>query len=195
MALRTRIGRLAQPSLACLKHAPGLTYAHGFTYMGLLLFVAIAGIGLAATGMTWHSKIKVENEQQLLFVGSQYRKALNSYYESTPSGTKTYPLSLQDLLLDNRFPNVKRHIRKIYADPITGKAEWGINRSQGRIVGIYSLSKQKPFKLAGFTSENQSFNYAKSYREWLFGQVSTDTAAKDKGATNATATAIKPVRK
>jgi len=163
--------------------------------MGLLLFVAIAGIGLAATGMTWHSKIKVENEQQLLFVGSQYRNALNSYYESTPSGAKTYPFSLQDLLLDKRFPNVKRHIRKIYPDPMTGKAEWGINRTQGRIVGIYSLSNQKPFKLAGFTSENQSFNYAKSYRQWLFGQVSTDQTSRDPASKDTVATGIKPAKK
>ncbi|MFA6180012.1 MAG: type II secretion system protein [Candidatus Methylopumilus sp.] len=148
----------------------------GFSYMGLLLFIAIAGIGLSAVGMTWHSQVKAENEQQLLFVGTQFRNALNSYYESTPVATKTYPLTLQDLLRDKRFPNVKRHLRQIYTDPMTGNTEWGINRAQGRIVGIYSLSTQKPFKLSGFTNENQSFNYAKSYREWIFGQVGSTLA-------------------
>lgn len=157
---------------------PGMVARHdrGFTYMGLLLFIAIAGIGLSAVGMTWHSKVKAENEQQLLFVGTQFRNALNSYYESTPAATKAYPLTLQDLLRDKRFPNVKRHLRQMYTDPMTGNTEWGINRSQGRIVGIYSLSTKKPFKLSGFTNENQSFNYAKSYREWIFGQVGSTLA-------------------
>jgi len=157
---------------------PGMVarYDRGFSYMGLLLFIAIAGIGLSAVGMTWHSQVKAENEQQLLFVGSQFRSALNSYYESTPAATKTYPLTLQDLLRDKRFPNVKRHLRQIYTDPMSGNTEWGINRAQGRIVGIYSLSTKKPFKLSGFTNENQSFNYAKSYREWIFGQVGSTLA-------------------
>ncbi len=137
-----------------------------------MMFIAIAGIGLSAAGMAWHYKVKNEKEQQLMFVGGEYKRALLSYYNASPSGIKQYPVNLSDLLKDNRFPGLKRHLRKIYPDPMTGKTEWGLNKSQGRIVGIYSLSKDKPFKVAGFDQEYEAFNGAKSYQDWVFGQNS-----------------------
>lgn len=145
----------------------------GFTYLGLLLVIAIAGIGLSATGMTWHNKIRSEKEKELLFVGGQFRKAINSYYESAPSGVNVYPATLEDMLLDRRYPVIKRHLRKIYQDPVTGSPEWGLVKQQGRIVGIYSLSTSEPIKLAGFSGDDQAFKGATSYRKWIFGQEAT----------------------
>ena len=94
--------------------------------MGLMLFMLIAGIGLAAAGLVWKTEIKREKEAQLLFVGEQYRQAIGSYYESTPSAVRQFPLSLADLLKDARFPAIKRHLRQMYSDPMTGREEWGL---------------------------------------------------------------------
>jgi type II secretory pathway pseudopilin PulG len=143
---------------------------HGFSYIGLLLMIAIAGVGLAAVGMRWHQQLRVEKEKQLLFVGHQYRAAIASYQAANPNGPPLYPASLEDLLLDKRYPGIKRHLRKLYADPITGSAEWGLIRQHGRIIGIYSLSTEKPVKQAGFASDDRGFKAAKSYRQWVFGQ-------------------------
>lgn len=142
----------------------------GFTYIGLLLMIAIAGIGLAAVGMRWHHQLRAEKEKQLLFVGHQYRAAIASYQAANPNGLHLYPASMEDLLLDKRYPTIKRHLRKRYDDPITGSAEWGLIKQQGRIIGIYSLSSEKPIKQAGFASDDRGFKGASRYSQWVFGQ-------------------------
>lgn len=147
----------------------------GFTYIGLLLFIVITGIGLSVAGMSWQYQVRAEKEKQLLFVGAEFRSAINSYYISTPEAGKVYPASLNDLLLDKRMPNIKRHLRKIYLDPMTGKADWGVVTQQGRIVGIYSRSTLVPFKKAGFNVLDAKFAGEKSYKGWIF----TSNSAKN----------------
>ena len=143
----------------------------GFTYVGLLLFIAITGIGLSVAGISWQYQARTEKERQLLFVGAEFRNAINSYYDSTPNAVKVYPLSLNDLLLDNRMPSIKRHLRKIYPDPITGKLDWDLVTQQGRIVGIYSHSTLVPYKQKGFNEAEAKFAGAKSYKGWVFGHA------------------------
>lgn len=147
----------------------GNALMRGFTYIGLLLMIAIAGIGLSTVGISWQYRIRSEKEAQLLFVGDQFRRAFDSYYESAPDGAKVYPQKLEDLLLDKRFPKVKRHLRKLYPDPMTGSTQWGLVRAGGRIVGIYSLDKGRPIKKAGFKEQYLRFASASSYQSWKFG--------------------------
>jgi type II secretory pathway pseudopilin PulG len=148
-----------------------IKFNKGFTYVGLLLFIAITGIGLSVAGISWQYQVRAEKEKQLLFVGSEFRNAINSYYANTPDATKVYPVSINDLLLDKRMPNIKRHLRKIYQDPMTGKVDWGFVTQQGRVVGIYSRSTLVPFKKNGFNAAEAKFASAKNYRGWIFGQV------------------------
>lgn len=146
----------------------------GFTYMGLLMIVAIAGIGMAGVGIVWHQESQREREKQLLFIGAEYRKAIGSYYENSPSGNKQYPQTLQELLLDKRFPNIKRHIRQLYADPFAkddsakDDKKWNLVLEQGQIKGVYSTAESKPIKTFGFTSADESFSEAKTYSDWRF---------------------------
>lgn len=149
-------------------------FNYGFTYIGLLLFIAITGVGLSVAGISWQYRVRAENEKQLLFVGSEFRNAINSYYSSTPGNVKVYPASLNDLLLDKRMPNIKRHLRKIYTDPMTGKADWGFVSQLGRIVGIHSLSKLVPYKQKGFNLADEKLAGAKSYQEWIFTSIAND---------------------
>jgi hypothetical protein len=51
---------------------------------------------------------------------------------------------------------------------MTGKADWGFETQQGRIVGIYSRSSLVPYKQKGFNVEDAKLAGAKSYREWIF---------------------------
>ena len=85
----------------------------GFTYLGMMFLILAIGIGLAKAGTVWQTEVQREKEKELLFIGEQYAMAIASYYESTPSGLKQYPASLKDLLQDNRFPAVRRHLRKL----------------------------------------------------------------------------------
>lgn len=141
-----------------------LMYQQGFTYLGLMLFLVIVGIGLAGAGQVWHLEAQRENERQLLFVGEQFRLAIGSYYEYAAASPKQYPSSLEQLLRDNRSPVTRHHLRKIYLDPMTGKAEWGLVRQKGRIVGIFSLSSQQPIMM-------RLAKKAAHYSDWQFTYV------------------------
>jgi hypothetical protein len=61
-----------------------------------------------------------------------------------------------------------RHLRKVFVDPVTGKAEWGLVLIGDRIVGVHSLSEQKPIKQANFEAEVIHFANAENYTQWVF---------------------------
>lgn len=140
----------------------------GFTYVGVLLLIAVSSVALAASGTLWSSVAQREHERQLLWVGGQYAQALRSYYRASP-GLAQYPQELTDLLVDNRFPEARRHIRRLYPDPITGSDEWGVVRAiDGRITGVHSRSDATPFKRSGFDSQWSGFEGLEHYSDWQF---------------------------
>lgn len=116
----------------------------GFTYIGLMLVVAIAGIALSGVGIVWKTEMQRENEKELRFVGEQYVAAIASYYECKVCGPQQLPKNLKDLLKDSRAPSVVHHIRKLYRDPMTRSNDWGLIKSGNRITGVYSKSTLEP---------------------------------------------------
>lgn len=142
----------------------------GIALLALLLIIAGLGIGLAAVGTFWQTWAQREKEAELLFIGEQYRRALLSYARATPPEMPRMPRALDDLLLDQRQgPVPVRHLRRLYADPFSGKADWGLVRdAEGGIVGIFSQSMQKPLKTANFPDALKAFAHAPSYRQWVF---------------------------
>ncbi|MHC6225770.1 type II secretion system protein [Pseudomonas sp. X10] len=140
----------------------------GYTYLGTLLLIAVSSMALAATGTLWATSAQRERERQLLWVGGQYAQALRSFYRSSP-GLAQYPQDLGELLEDNRFPSPKRHIRRLYPDPISGSDDWGLLREiDGRITGVYSRSQQTPLKQSGFTAQWSGFEGLQQYSDWQF---------------------------
>ena len=77
-------------------------------------------------------------------------------------------MTLDALLKDDRFPGIKRHLRKVFTDPLTAQTEWGLVKLNGKIVGVHSLSEQEPIKIGGFEPDDSSFEGAKKYSEWKF---------------------------
>jgi type II secretory pathway pseudopilin PulG len=135
----------------------------------LLIVVAVMGAGLAAYGELTSHAAQRERERELLFVGAQYRQAIATYYERTPGVVKRYPMKLEDLLLDSRFPNIERYLRRFYPDPMTGNPQWGlIEAPGGGIMGVYSLSEAAPIKTGGFEPADASLMGAASYSGWRF---------------------------
>jgi hypothetical protein len=67
---------------------------------------------------------------------------------------------------------VRRHLRKIFVDPLTGKAEWGIvwaNPGDRRgVLAVYSLSKAKPLKVANFDKRFSGFENKEHVSDWKF---------------------------
>ena len=143
----------------------------GFTFLWLLFLVAGLGEGMAAVGTLWHTAVQREKEQQLLFVGNAYRRAIESFLKiPLPAGQQArLPKTFDELLLDPRFQHTVRHLRRLYPDPITGKEEWGLLKdAQGGIGGVYSLSEAKPMKTAGFAAANADFAGKEAYWQWRF---------------------------
>ena len=154
----------------------------GFTYLWVLLAIGLVAAGLAATAEVASTAARRDKEAELLFAGDQFARAIARYRAAVP-GSQQYPQRLENLLADNRFPNVRRHLRRIYRDPMTGGAEWGLVRGpNGGIVGVYSTSTAPPIKTANFPKEYAAFAGATSYRDWVFAP-SGGAAGAPAGAT------------
>jgi len=147
----------------------------GFTYLAMLLGVAMIGATLALTGMAWQTVVQREKEAELLFVGGEFRRAIKQYYASYGQ----YPRQIADLLKDPRFPGMRRFLRKLYFDPITGKKEWGlVSAPDGGIMGVYSSSGDAPLKTSGFASAEIDFEGKVHYSEWQFVALPRNSANK-----------------
>ncbi|MGK5079778.1 type II secretion system protein [Janthinobacterium sp. HLX7-2] len=142
----------------------------GFTYLGLIILLAILGL-VGAAGLKMGSLLQRQAaEQELLDIGGQFSDALYSYAAATPPGQPQQPPSLAALLRDPRFPQVRRHLRKLYVDPVTGRAEWGLLYQPGsnRIIGVHSLSQAAPLKVGNFEARFAGFEGKAHVSEWQF---------------------------
>lgn len=138
----------------------------GFTYIGLLVAVAVLGLMLTLAARVWSTTEQREREAQLLFVGHAYRLAIGSYFASGHH----FPQSLQELLVDDRTPLARHHLRRLYPDPMTGHADWTlILTADGTgIMGIASSSKAAPIKRRNFGFDDRSFVDADCVCLWQF---------------------------
>jgi type II secretory pathway pseudopilin PulG len=141
----------------------------GFTYLGILFAVAFIGVALAATATVNSTATLRSRERELLFIGHEFRDAISSYYRSGIPGALMYPRSLEDLVEDRRGPVLRRHLRRIYADPITGAADWElITLPDGSLIGIASNSRRVPLKTGNFLPIDEAFDGAVCYCDWRF---------------------------
>lgn len=142
----------------------------GYTYVGLLIFVAVLSLISAGTLRVGVTAQRGAAEQELLDRGLALTRALESYARATPAGQSAYPKVIDDLLRDPRYPKtVVRHLRRIDVDPVTGRAEWGVVMTQDKrwIVGFHSLSDQKAWR-RDFPPPFDDFSDKPFYRDWVF---------------------------
>ncbi len=164
--------------------------AGGFTYLGLIILVAIIGMVGAASLKLGSLLQRAAAEEELLDIGAAFSDALRSYAAATPPGQPQQPPSLQELLKDPRFPNPRRHLRKIFVDPITGKAEWGIMYLGDKVgvLGVHSLSTAAPLKVANFDPRFLNMENKAQLSDWKF-TMSSQTMAPQPAAAAAAAAA------
>ena len=143
---------------------------HGFTYLGLLILLAVISLVAASTLQVGAIAQRRAAEDELLAVGTELRQALESYAAATPEGQRTRPASLELLLHDARSPGVRRHLRRIHADPLSGSTEWGLVRTPdgAGIIGVFSLHTGRPIKTGNFDFPYQGFKGATAYSQWTF---------------------------
>ena len=136
----TVTARFTRPRRACQR---------GFTYLWLLFVLAAGAGGLASLGQRASIAVQRDREAELIFRGVEIARAISTYRAATPGLAKTLPASLQDLLDDRRGPRPVRHLRRVYVDPFTGKADWIlITTSDGRISGVHSRATAFSLRVA-----------------------------------------------
>lgn len=172
---------------AHFRRVPRLAGAHrsrsaGFTYLTAIFLVALMGVNLALVAELWETAAAREKEAELLYIGHQYRLAIQGYYLSGP---QQYPRTLEHLLKDPRSPTTRRHLRRLYPDPITGTSEWALVKGpDGGIMGVHSRSEDQPLKVTKFKLRDRDFEGAKKYSDWKFVYAPT-LQAKPKPGTPA----------
>ncbi|MEO6118781.1 MAG: type II secretion system protein [Methylotenera sp.] len=163
-----------------------LSWRHqGFAYLVLLILIAAMSLSLGITKENAVHAAQREREKQLIFVGKQFIQAIKSYYENSPN-IKQYPKTIEQLLVDNRFPKPMHHLRKIYRDPMLNetyrqfelknakldeKLPWQLLRNrQGFIVGISSASKRTPIgtHLDEAITTMPNIQAINTYADWKF---------------------------
>ena len=110
----------------------------GFSYLGLLFFIALTAAALAALGQRWSMAAQRERERELLFRGQAIARAIESYATATP-GRPAYPQRLEDLVEDRRGLQPRHHLRQLYADPFTGEADWELIPASPPATGILGV--------------------------------------------------------
>ncbi|MFP3501928.1 type II secretion system protein [Burkholderia sp. SIMBA_062] len=139
----------------------------GIAYLGVLMLVAALGLGMTQAAGVWTTVRQRDREAQLLFVGDQYRAAIASYYNA--AGGSRYPPSLDALLEDRRGLPTLRHLRRLYADPLTRSTRWGLVKApDGGVMGVFSESPGRPLKRHGFPARYAAFGDSDAYGEWAF---------------------------
>lgn len=141
----------------------------GLTYLWMLMALVLLGLGMGRTLEVYHQALLREREAELLHIGSQFRQAIGSYYQLSPGAQKQYPHALSELLHDERFLRLRRHIRRLHADPMNPAGDWSVVRNAGGgITGVFSRAPGLPQKQAGFSPDDRGFEGATSYAQWRF---------------------------
>ena len=105
-----------------------------------------------------------------MFVGQQYRQAIQRYYELQP-GQPKLPPDVEALLEDRRTLPPTRHLRRAWRDPFGGEMQFIAAPDGSGIVGVRSGSPRAPLKRTGFPIELAGFEDAGSYAAWVFAFV------------------------
>ena len=145
----------------------------GFTLIALLVAMFVIALGLSVAGPTWHEQNRRTQERELMRIGVLYAHALADFRESAPGSLKTYPKSLDELVLDTRFLGVRRHLRRLYPDPLDPARPWGVVRDiDGYIVGVYSQSSDAPLVTGAIALGDIAMAPARHYSDWKFSPPS-----------------------
>lgn len=104
-------------------------------YPVLLVSILIMGIATAGAAQLWSTQIKREKEAELLFRLRELRRGIAGYR----ADHNRLPKELKDLLEDRTQLVTRRYLRRLYSDPLTGKADWNLDLlmdRDGTVAGI-----------------------------------------------------------
>jgi type II secretory pathway pseudopilin PulG len=124
------------------------------------------GLVAAMAGEVASTQSQREREVELLFIGHQYREAIEQFYRLN----HRFPNTIAELIQDTGSGASSQHfLRRWYRDPITGSPDWKlIPAPNGGFMGVASTSERAPLKRAGFEALDLDFDKAEKYSDWAF---------------------------
>lgn len=177
----------------CSRQGQRVALQGGFALVAVLVLVAVLGLWMGAAAQIESTTTLRSREAELLAIGREMRAAIGRYHDLQAAGrTKEYPARLEDLLQDTRTAGMVRHLRSVRTDPMTGRAEWGLVRVAGRIVGVHSLSEGRPLKVSGFDGDDAGFANQERYSDWKFVHAAAVVAAPPGAGASASTAASAP---
>lgn len=113
------------------------TRQSGYALLVVLLMASLVLISLATAVPRILTQGQREREEELIFRGQQYQRAIGLYYKKFAR----FPLKLDDLLETNN----RAYLRRLFRDPMTKDGEWRLIRvgPGGELIG----SRQEPSPL------------------------------------------------
>src|SRR5437016_2305039 len=108
--------QLSRPGLGSARRA---SFEDGFTLAGALVILAVLAIFLLLAVPLWTRIKQRDNEEELIFRGKEYVKAINRYQLKF----HTFPPDLETLVK-------LKMIRKLYLDPMTKSGKWKVLHPQ-----------------------------------------------------------------
>lgn len=148
---------------------PSRSSEEGFTLVALLVVMFVIALKLSAAGPGWYDQNRRAKERELMRVGVLYARALAEFRENSPGSLKAYPRSLDELVLDSRFLGLRRHLRRLYPDPLEPTRPWGVVRdADGCIVAVYSQSDDEPLATGPVDLGDIVLTPAHRYSDWKF---------------------------
>lgn len=173
---------------------------NGHIFIAVMVGITVTMIMLTAAIEPASAKIKRENEEDLIFRGEEYARAIRAY---TNEHGGAWPTKLEDLIKPG--PRKKRYIRKLYKNPMNRDGKWGLlspfvqvqkpkptepgqppqpqkpplpvskTGSEGQpIAGVYAKKHDKAFR---------TYMESEYYDEWLFSPLTLkETGIQQLGA-------------
>ncbi|MBW8829980.1 MAG: type II secretion system protein [Burkholderiales bacterium] len=153
----------------------------GYTYIVVLVMLAVISMAAALTLELAETNARRAAETELFAVGKEFERAFASYYRQSPVGSRRFPDRLEDLTRDPRAPGMRRHLRRVYVDPLTGSAWGAVPAPGGGIMAVYSTAPGAPYReganvrAAPLAASTPDATATHSYADWRFGyDPSTD---------------------
>ncbi|MDR7335399.1 type II secretion system protein [Roseateles asaccharophilus] len=134
-----------------------------------LVLLAAMAASASVVAARWADEAQREREQELLRIGNEIAGALAAYAKDSAGSTYSRPRELEALLEDRRAFGIKRYLRRIEPDPMTGQPAWGVIRAEdGGIAGVFSHGEKRPFLRVPRALSHVDLPVVDRYADWKF---------------------------
>lgn len=128
---------------------PLRTGERGYTLAVVAVFTTILLVTLTEAAINWQKAIQREREEELIFRGKQYMRAVELWQRKFPG---TYPITIDALLSTSNT----RFLRKKWKDPVTNTDDWRLIKlnADGSISGATLTPGASPLGPSSFGSSS-----------------------------------------